>query len=238
MSNNGGGYENILSYSRDSNPWHGLWLHGTNPIFNSLTGSSVSTGQWHYIVAVQSGGTGEQLYVDGQLAAQSNTVQNANGNGTCEIGNNSVSETFPGLIDELRISSVARSADWIGTEYNNQSSPSSFYSLGGEYSFGGAIPAIGSITPNPVAAQGTLTINGSGFGTSQGSSTVTLNGTTLTPSSWSDTNIVLTLPSGATSGPMAVTTNAGSSVVAELTVGERRHQSPPSLRILDRRVRP
>ncbi|MCG6982642.1 MAG: DUF2341 domain-containing protein, partial [Deltaproteobacteria bacterium] len=33
-------------------------------------------------------------------------------------------------IDEIRISSTARSADWIQTEYNNQSDPSSFYSVG------------------------------------------------------------------------------------------------------------
>jgi hypothetical protein len=34
------------------------------------------------------------------------------------------------LIDEVRVSSVARSADWIKTEYNNQSNPSAFYSIG------------------------------------------------------------------------------------------------------------
>jgi outer membrane protein assembly factor BamB len=38
-----------------------------------------------------------------------------------------------GLIDEVRISNVARSAAWITTEYNNQSSPATFYSsVGGE----------------------------------------------------------------------------------------------------------
>jgi hypothetical protein len=29
---------------------------------------------------------------------------------------------------EVRISNIARSADWIAAEYNNQSSPSTFYS--------------------------------------------------------------------------------------------------------------
>ena len=37
-----------------------------------------------------------------------------------------------GLIDEFRISGVARSADWIATEYTNQFSPSTFYSLSAE----------------------------------------------------------------------------------------------------------
>ena len=37
---------------------------------------------------------------------------------------------FNGTIDEARISNVARSADWIATEYYNQNGPSSFYSMG------------------------------------------------------------------------------------------------------------
>jgi hypothetical protein len=39
---------------------------------------------------------------------------------------------FTGMIDEVRISNSARSANWIKTEYNNQNSPSSFYSVGSE----------------------------------------------------------------------------------------------------------
>lgn len=39
---------------------------------------------------------------------------------------------YAGLIDEVRIASVARSADWITTEFNNQSSPGTFYSVSGE----------------------------------------------------------------------------------------------------------
>ena len=38
---------------------------------------------------------------------------------------------FNGSIDEVRVSNTARSADWIKTEYTNQSKPSTFYSVGG-----------------------------------------------------------------------------------------------------------
>jgi Concanavalin A-like lectin/glucanases superfamily/Domain of unknown function (DUF2341) len=41
-----------------------------------------------------------------------------------------------GTIDEVRVSSVARSADWITTEYNNQSAPGTFATLGTEVSTG------------------------------------------------------------------------------------------------------
>ncbi len=39
---------------------------------------------------------------------------------------------FKGLIDEVRISNIIRSAGWIKTTFNNQSDPSTFYSVGGE----------------------------------------------------------------------------------------------------------
>jgi hypothetical protein len=35
-----------------------------------------------------------------------------------------------GNLDEFRISNSARSTDWIATDYNNQKSPSTFYSVG------------------------------------------------------------------------------------------------------------
>lgn len=35
-------------------------------------------------------------------------------------------------VDEIRISNIARSASWIKTNYNNQSSPNTFYTVGAE----------------------------------------------------------------------------------------------------------
>ena len=37
---------------------------------------------------------------------------------------------FNGALDEVRISDVERSAEWVSTEYNNQSNPACFYSVG------------------------------------------------------------------------------------------------------------
>lgn len=46
------------------------------------------------------------------------------------IGNRSdLGRTFAGQLDEIRLSSVSRSADWIATQYRNQSSPATFYSV-------------------------------------------------------------------------------------------------------------
>ncbi len=39
---------------------------------------------------------------------------------------------FEGWIDEVHISNIARTRDWIITEYNNQFSPSAFFTIGPE----------------------------------------------------------------------------------------------------------
>ncbi|UCG70992.1 MAG: DUF2341 domain-containing protein, partial [Thermoplasmata archaeon] len=41
-------------------------------------------------------------------------------------------EQVDGIVDELRISIVSRSADWVATEFNNQNDTSTFYSVGNE----------------------------------------------------------------------------------------------------------
>ncbi len=43
---------------------------------------------------------------------------------------------FPGNLDEIRISNTAPSANWITTEYNNQSAPNTFWTMGSEVPVG------------------------------------------------------------------------------------------------------
>jgi hypothetical protein len=40
------------------------------------------------------------------------------------------SNIFQGLMDEARVSKVARSANWMSTQYNNQNDPATFWSVG------------------------------------------------------------------------------------------------------------
>jgi len=60
-------------------------------------------------------------------------------------------EEWIGALDELRISTVARSPDWIATEYNNESSPSTFYSVEGNVTF---------TTPNQAQTQANFSAPG------------------------------------------------------------------------------
>ena len=50
-----------------------------------------------------------------------------------------------------------------------------------------------------------MTITGTNFGATKGTSTVTFNGTTATPTTWSATSIVVPVPAGATTGNVVVT---------------------------------
>jgi YD repeat-containing protein len=79
-------------------------------------------------------------------------------------------------------------------------------------------PAITNISPDAGKIGNSVTITGTAFGSSQGSSTVKFNGTTATPTSWTNTTIVVPVPTGATTGPVVVTVNNQASVGANFTV--------------------
>jgi hypothetical protein len=66
-------------------------------------------------------------------------------------------------------------------------------------------PTITSLTPNNGGIGIPVTIAGTNFGATQGTSVVTFNGLTATVSSWSPTSIVATVPLMATTGPVVVT---------------------------------
>ena len=84
----------------------------TNIYVNGTTGTKVDIGNWYHIVITDTTG------VD---ASSFNIARNS-------------SEYFDGIIDEVRLSKLIRSSDWIATEYNNQYDPNSFYSISEERS--------------------------------------------------------------------------------------------------------
>jgi hypothetical protein len=64
-----------------------------------------------------------------------------------------------------------------------------------------------SINPDRGNTAISVMISGTGFGTQQGSSTVTFNGVAAAVSSWSSTSITTTVPADASSGPVIATVN-------------------------------
>jgi YD repeat-containing protein len=82
-------------------------------------------------------------------------------------------------------------------------------------------PSITSLSPTFGLVGSSVTITGTGFGPSQGTSTVTFNGTPATSTSWSMTTIVVQVPTGATTGNVVVTVNGQASSGVSFAVGQQ-----------------
>jgi hypothetical protein len=80
-------------------------------------------------------------------------------------------------------------------------------------------PNIASLSPSSGRTGTQVTITGANFGTNQGASTVTFNGTPAVPLSWSSTSIVVPVPAGATTGSLVVTVSGSASNGANFIVG-------------------
>ncbi len=99
----------------------------------------ITDGFWHHVVGVADSTAGLlRIYVDGLLRNSAPyTGSTQTGTRELHIGNSSdiiTGQEWNGGIDEVRVSDVPRSADWIQTEHNNQNDPSTFYSVGPELS--------------------------------------------------------------------------------------------------------
>jgi len=79
-------------------------------------------------------------------------------------------------------------------------------------------PSIMSLNPISGGVGAPVTIAGANFGATQGTSTVTFNGTAATPTSWSATSIVVAVPPGATTGSIVVTVGGVASNGVNFTV--------------------
>ncbi len=91
--------------------------------FASVTGNvALTPGQWHHVVHTYTPGTPNvtRIYVDGQFDNSANVSMNLPNPSRMWIGGWYNSYKFVGDIDEVRISKVARSANWIKLEYENQ----------------------------------------------------------------------------------------------------------------------
>jgi len=102
-----------------------LYVDGNN------VGKAVSLNTWYYVAGTFDGSTAK-LYLDAGVPTSFNTTLTWPSIRTFVGDRADRIRHWSGLIDEVRLSDVARSADWIRTCYNNQYDPSSFYTLGEE----------------------------------------------------------------------------------------------------------
>jgi hypothetical protein len=117
-----------------------VYLTGTggagDPFYDGTGSTTLVAGTWYYVAATYESTIGLIGYINASVDATDiprlplNTVWT----GVVRIGNDpiSASREWNGIIDEARVSSVARSANWITTEFNNQNAPGTFITLGTE----------------------------------------------------------------------------------------------------------
>ncbi len=97
----------------------------------------VPLNKWTYAaVTFNVTGNTAQLYANGVATGSAATIGSyTDPDGQSQVGisyNNISVGRFQGALDEVRVSKSIRSADWITTEYNNQSATSTFYTIGSE----------------------------------------------------------------------------------------------------------
>jgi hypothetical protein len=116
---------------------YGLYLNASGTYFEAQVNSTslesttaLGTGSWKHIAMTYNGST-LALYLNGALNTSTSltgaitTNTNFFGIGT----DASLNDFFSGLIDEVHVAGTARSANWLLTEYNNQSAPASFMAI-------------------------------------------------------------------------------------------------------------
>jgi len=149
------GYEFLL----DNNPAGGerLWFAaiGLTQYNSYSTNHSITLNTWQHVVVTRTSSSGEvKFYINGAASGTGNmtTITSAPARPTYIGIRDDLLREFNGIIDEVRISNSVRSAAWVSTEYSNQNSPSTFYSVGAEETTGVNTPPAVS---NPSPANGT-----------------------------------------------------------------------------------
>jgi len=130
---------------------------GADVTFGDTQGTTdIHTGSWFYLNYVFDRSASVSLYVNDGAAENSAAIsqwdtKDFQFDNPFRLGHYSAANNIDGILpyngylDEVRISFVTRTTTWISTEYNNQSSPSTFYSVGNEETSPSRIPKHGAI---------------------------------------------------------------------------------------------
>ncbi len=93
----------------------------------------IDTIEFHHVAAsfdVAAGANNAKLFVDGALVSEETyTEPIASTTASLTLGRFTDVRDFDGVLDEIRISNLARDACWLQTEFANQLEPSAFYTL-------------------------------------------------------------------------------------------------------------
>jgi len=115
--------------------------------------SAIDDNQWHHVAFVRVADNDTALYIDGQRVATGtlprDTSTSALSIGAAGAGTN----PFDGLMDEVRISSVARSSNWLWAAWMTQASNSTFVVYSNVLQ---VLPWVETFEQSPTTMAGTL----------------------------------------------------------------------------------
>ena len=132
-----GHWDRHIYVGTDGKVYFGAYSEANGSTDVAVSTNTLNDNNWHYAVGIRDDAANRvRLYIDGNFNDSTYNSAAENFSGWWRIGSyktsgwpNGQDGYFPGVIDEVRVSTTVRSADWIKTEYNNQVNPSAFYSV-------------------------------------------------------------------------------------------------------------
>ena len=109
--------------------WNGIGLlfNNTMPVWVPSCTTNIPQASWNHLAATYASSTGT-MYVNGSnslSASHSNygyAMVNSIGSAATTV-NDGANGQFNGVLDEVRLSNIARSNNWLAAEYSNQNAP-------------------------------------------------------------------------------------------------------------------
>lgn len=186
------------TYARVFNKWkgssggYGLFFGSTNTTITMQTANgstdaiartyTFTPDNWYYVVGTWSPSPGAKaIYINGLVensGSSSNTTINIVSQDV-QFAGAATANSLNGRIDEARVSSVARSADWIKTSYNNQLPTGSYFTFGSQETITTTI-GDGTTPANKTVAKGSANNAVDAFSLSTDSGTDSLTSLTVT----------------------------------------------------------
>lgn len=109
-----------------------VYLLPASGTFYAESGESASDGSWDYICGVRDGSS-LYVYQNGIQYSDTGTALTLSSSGKFVLGSNrDFVQSYDGILDEVRMSNVQRSANWILTAFRGMDDPSSFFAVGAE----------------------------------------------------------------------------------------------------------
>lgn len=130
-ANNFGDVPDLITKG-DWNQAYGTWIRNTGNLRFADDGTAIvtssgtiSSGSTAYVTFTNSG-SGSAVYINGSLNSTGSAGNFSTNNNPLYLSTNAY--PLNGWLDEVRVSNIPLSSDWIATDYNNQNSPGTFFS--------------------------------------------------------------------------------------------------------------